>query len=180
MAEIIKGKVTAKANKGVKLEGAEVWYSAFKPEMISGINKDDVVEITYTKKGVFLNLSKIEKVDAPKTTEAPKATGYKCEVCGAALKDGKFKKCFTCNKAAKENPAPPEAKVESTSEKKKEWTPNYNNPEKTAQIQRGNALNAAASVMSNPNLQMQETTPEALAQATKVIAEQFLDWLRAE
>jgi len=177
MAETIKGKVIAKANKGVKLEGSEVWYSAFKPEMISGINKDDVVEITYTKKGIFHNLSKIIKVEAPKV-EAPTTTGYKCEVCGVDLKDGKYKKCFTCNKAAKDNP-PVEAKTETTSpevEKKKEWTSksNYGSAEDIAGKEIGCSAAAAAAAVTGIS-----NNPEEILEAWRMLFNGILEHIRA-
>jgi rubrerythrin len=209
MAETLRGKVTAKAGngKGFKLEGFEGWLTAQKEaiEELKVINKGDEVEITYTKNKVFFNVSKITKIVMPSLPpETTATTGFVCEVCGKALKDNKFKKCYTCNKDKKESPKAEEKKTQ-VYDKPQETKSSYickvcgaslkdnkydtcfacnqkanNSPEKTAQIQRGNALNAASTVMSNPNLNMQDTSPEALAEATKVMAQDFLDWLRCE
>lgn len=185
MAETIKAKlvVTAKTGKGFKVEGYENWFSVRGAEIekiLASITKGEEIEITYDKKGVFYNVSKIVK------SSVEKQSGYKCISCGTSLKDGKYKKCYKCNQK-KEEPSPKDNKPNEDSPKSrivdeppKTGYDKYNNPEKTAQIQRGNALNAAATVMSNPNLQMSDTSPEALSEATKVIAQAFLDWLRVE
>jgi len=194
----LTAKVTnkSKTNKGLQFEGQEGWFSV--PEKLipfsAKINKGDTIEVTYIKKGVFKNVvylgaatgavTPVEPKEAPKTS----TTGFACTVCGAELKDGKYKKCFNCNKKAKEAPVA-EKKEEPTTttgtqvfdepiKEKKEWVPgNYNNPEKTAQIQRGNALNAAASAVSG---NLSGDNPEAVQEAVLMIANTFLDWLRAE
>jgi len=187
MAEGIKekviGKLTRKASKGFQIEGDAGWFNvtdAGKP-YLDKLNVGDNVEIEYVKKGInrivfkTTPVKETPKVTAPETTNS---TGFVCEDCGKELKDGKYKKCFMCNK---KNPPKTQVIDEEPEKAKKEWTPgNYNNPEKTAQIQRGNALNAAASVMSNPNLQVTDSTPEGLAEVTKIVAQLFLDWLRVE
>ncbi len=198
----LTAKVTNKSgtNKGLQFEGEEGWFSV--PEKLTSfsakINKGDTVEVTYIKKGIFRNVvylaagasSTEQKKEEPKEEKVP--TEFSCSVCGVGLKDGKYKKCFPCNKKAKEAPVEEKKEPVTTAgtgtqvfdEPQKEttrWTPgNYNNPEKTAQIQRGNALNAAAAVVSNSGIQLEDKSPEALAEVTKVIADLFLDWLRAE
>ena len=196
----LTAKVTnkSKTNKGLQFEGQEGWFSV--PEKLvtfaEKINKGDTVEVTYIKKGVFKNVVYLSATTTQVKTEEPKetpktTTGFNCTVCGAELKDGKYKKCFNCNKKAKESPVEEKKEPVTTTgtkvfdepvkEEKQKWTPgNYNNPEKTAQIQRGNALNAAAAVVSNSNIQLEDKSPEALAEVTKLIADLFLDWLRAE
>jgi methionyl-tRNA synthetase len=132
------------------------------------MNKGDKIVIEYTKKGVSRYVSKLTSADiaeTPKTTEpepTKSSTGFACEVCGKELKDGRFKKCFVCNK---KNPTP-------RTEKKSY----YDSPEKTAQIQRGNALNAAGFVASN----QQFADPEEAIQYTLEVAERLLEWLRIE
>jgi len=185
----LTAKVTnkSKTNKGIQLEGQEGWFSI--PEKLTGfvakINKGDNVDITYLKKGVFKNVLLIYSTKEEVKKEEPKAettkstTGFACSDCGKELKDDKYKKCYTCNqKAPVQTQVIEEKDKESgTGNKGKGY---YDNPEKTAQIQRGNSLNAAAMVMSNPNVQMGDYSPEALAEATKTLAGSFLDWLRAE
>ncbi len=59
----------------------------------------------------------------------------------------------------------------------------YDNPDRTAMIQRGNALNAAASVASSQqfiNPETGEPDPQRAAEFTKILAIKFLGWLREE
>ena len=167
----VKGKLVAKAGngKGFKIEGQEGWFNAGDTVVpyLSKIEKGAEVIVTFEKKGVAKNVTKIVKAGATTTTktETPKdSTGFYCEDCGKELKDDRFKKCFMCNK---KNPQKEGNKISS-----KEYT---QSPERTAQIQRGNALNAAASILSG-----RPEDPETLAEMVKVVADKLLDWLRAE
>jgi len=138
--------------------------------------------------------------------EEPKpTTGFKC-ACGKELKDGTFKKCYDCNMKAKEGKTTEndtskqepgkfycvDCKKELKDDKyekcfecnkknpsKKKWGKknNYDSPEKTAQIQRGNALNAAAAVVSG---NMPGADIETLQEMTLSLANVLLDWLRLE
>jgi len=167
----VKGKILAKKgdNKAFKLDDGN-WYNLNDPAIpyLEKMNKGDEIVVTFEKKGVSRYVSKLTSasaVETPKTTEpepAKGSTGFACEVCGKELKDGRFKKCFVCNK---KNPSPKTEKKSS-----------YDNPEKTAQIQRGNALNAAGFVASN----QQFADPEEAIQYTLEVAERFLEWLRIE
>jgi len=170
------------------------------------ISKGDTVEIEYYEKGIAKYVTKITKVkltaDKP-PVEEQKSTGYVCANCGKPLKDGKYKKCYDCNMKKKEEPkeegketksefkcvdcgkALKDGKYEKCFEcnkknpSKKNWGKknNYDSPEKTAQIQRGNALNAAAAVVSG-NLAGQNI--EMLKETTLLLANDFLEWLRVE
>jgi hypothetical protein len=162
----IKGKILAKKgdNKAFKLDDSN-WYNLNDPVIpyLEKMNKGDEIVVTFEKKGVARYVSKLisAKLEVPKT-ETPKTestTGFVCEDCQKELKDGKFKKCFMCNK---KNPG----KIKTS----------YDSPEKTAQIQRGNALNAAAMVASSQEFE----DPEVAKQFTLLLAEDFLTWLRAE
>lgn len=178
MSEKIKAvvKTKTKTGKGFQLEGHENWFSAnFVMAELAQVNVGDLVEITYAKKGVFFNVSKIVKVEAEQVKETEQ---FRCTKCGKVLKNNKFPTCWDCKSDPVEKEEP-KSKVYDKPEGTKQ-PKSYDNPERTAQIQRGNALNAAAAVMSNPNLSMQDTSPEALGEATKVLADTFLDWLRAE
>ena len=160
----------SKNNKGLQFEGQEdAWFSV--PEKLVGystkIEKGDTVEITYIKKGTFRNVIGIyltpgEKKEETPTTEAKKETGFNCTECGAVLKDGKYKKCFSCNKKAKENPVKEEqgdapgtasgTKVFDEPEQGKEgWKPgksNYGSPEDIAGKEVGCAANCAAAILA--------------------------------
>jgi hypothetical protein len=163
----IKGKILAKKgdNKAFKLDDGN-WYNLNDPVIpyLEKMNKGDEIVVTFEKKGVSRYVSKLVGANAVETpkSEPTSTTGFACEDCGKELKDGKFKKCFMCNK---KNPAP-----------KKEKDNSYNSPEKTAQIQRGNALNAAANVASG----LAFNDPDTARQFTLELAEQLLEWLRAE
>lgn len=144
----LKGKLIAKARngKGFKIEGVEGWLTANEPVMpyLEKIEKGTDVVVTYEKKGIYMNASKIMRATVEKSVEEK----------------------------------PEEVKTE---EKKtyptKTWTPkpagtSFNNPERDAQIRRGNSLNAAAAVLAG-----REEDPETLAEMTLVVAQKFLDWL---
>ncbi len=172
-----RGKIICKKSDNKAFKLGENWYNLNDPVIpyLEKLNKGDEVVVTFEKKGVSRYVSKLVvagAVEEPKT-ETTSTTGFACEVCGKALKDGKYKKCFPCNKSGavkKETSAPG-----AVTEPKKPYTP-YDNPEKTAQIQRGNALNAAASVASA----QQFADPDVAKQFTLLLAEEFLTWLRAE
>ena len=63
--------------------------------------KDGKYDITKILKKGQTSAPVATKTETP-ATEAPKSTEYKCSDCGATLKDGKYKKCYPCNK---KNPA---------------------------------------------------------------------------
>ena len=170
----VTGKLAAKAGngKGFKIDGQEGWFNAsdsVKP-FLAKIEKGAEVVVTYEKKGVAMIVSKIVSATSASIAEKPKETVVDnplakspgtpvCEDCGIELKDDKYKKCYRCGKKAYKG-------KESKS---------YDNPEKTAQIQRGNALNAAASVLSG-----RPEDPDTLGEMTIAIATKFLEWLRVE
>jgi hypothetical protein len=166
----VKGKILAKKgdNKAFKL--GDDWYNVNDPVIpyLEKISKGDEVVVTFEKKGVSRYVSKIVSATATKEDPAQKteksSTGFACEVCGKELKDGKFKKCFTCNK---KNPGSSGGKGRSS----------YDSPEKTAQIRRGNALNAAGAAISG---NLQGLDPDAIAQALIMVADRALEWLKTE
>ena len=215
--------IAAKAGSGKSFKDKDgTWYNMndnVKAEL-EKVNKGDVVNISYYKKGVANYVTKLEKSalpsPAPKTEEkttssktdvgaARTETGFKCSDCGTPLKDGKYKKCYDCNMKTERPKITTEDTLKQESEKfycidckkelkdgkyekcfkcnqknpsKKNWgkgKSNYDSPEKTAQIQRGNALNAAAAVASG----QQFVDPQAAGQFTKMLATDFLEWLRA-
>lgn len=146
------------------------------------------------------------KQEPPVTTKLPE---FACEVCGKQLKDGKFKKCYDCNVAKKSAPQPSQEPTTAIGPKcidcgvalkddkytkcfpcnqknpvKKQWTGKskgsyIDSPEKTAQIQKGNSLNAAASVLCGASC-LDGQTPEAIAEITKVVANSLLDYLKQD
>jgi hypothetical protein len=170
----VKGKILAKKgdNKAFKLDDGS-WYNLNDNVIpyLEKMNKGDEIVVTFEKKGTSRYVSKLVRAGAEaRTTADPEptqsTTGFACEDCGKELKDGRFKKCFVCNK---KNPAP---KKETSSVSKS----SYDNPEKTAQIQRGNALNAAASVAGGCAF----SDPDTARQFVLELADSLLEWLRAE
>jgi hypothetical protein len=173
------GKIIAKAanGKGFRVEGEEGWFNATDTVVpyLAKFSKGDTVTLTYDKKGVQKNVTMIKGAFVPpQDTPAEKTTstvdkyadtGFKCEVCHKGLKDGKYPKCYTCGKKAKEEGPTPTK------------TTSYNNPERDAMIQRGNALNASAAAVSG---NYQGCQPADIAEAVILIANRLLEWLRAE
>ena len=179
----VKGTISRIAGngKGFQIEGDAGWFNATETSApyLAKLTKGTEVEISFFKKGVGRIVTKISKVESAQEPAAEKAEGT-CTVCGKVLKNPSFPTCWTCkDKVKKEEPATKVYDAPQTAVKKDTYD-KYNNSEKTAQIQRGNALNAAGAVMSNPNINMQDNSPEAMIEITKVMADAFLDWLRAE
>jgi hypothetical protein len=171
----LTGKISRKAGngKGFMMEGQENWFNTEGDAVMNELAKyvvGDTVTLEYNKKGIKQSVVNIMATTAvKKAAPAPAATSeFVCEDCGAALKDGKYKKCWTCNKKG----------GTGKTYAKKEWTPKaggyVDNPEKTEQIRRGNSLNAAAAVLAG-----RQEDPETLAEMTIVVAERFLEWLKA-
>lgn len=207
----MKGKILVKKsdNKALKLSD-DNWYNLEENviPILTKMNKGDDVVVTYEKKGVARYVSNMVPAGTANTAPAnateeknTSPAGFKCVVCQKPLKDGKYKKCYDCNKSGASAPA----STASTSTEfkctdcgatlkdnkytkcftcnkknpeKKSWGgkggKSYDSPEKTAQIQRGNALNAAASVASGQQL----ADPDTAAQYVILLAQKFLDWLR--
>lgn len=179
----VKVKILAKKsdNKAFKASD-DNWYNLNDNVIpsLEKLSKGDEVVVTYEKKGVSRYVSKLtgaNVAEVEQKTETTSSTGFACEVCGKELKDGKFKKCFVCNKnklVKKEDPKSNQTETVSDSPIKKPYIP-YDNPEKTAQIQRGNALNAAGAAISG---NLQGTDPDTIAQALIMVADRALEWLK--
>lgn len=88
-------------------DGNEVWATTTQAVYNwceKSFNEDDEVDVEYTSKnGQYF----VKRISTPgkggsKKTSSPKETTsdseYACEDCGASLKDGKYKKCYKCNK----------------------------------------------------------------------------------
>ncbi len=110
----------------------------------------------------------------PETKEkAPAATTdtseFKCTDCGKALKDDKYEKCFVCNQ---------------TNPDKKQWNGKskgsyVDSPEKINQIQKGNSLNAAATVLCGSTL-LDGLGAEGVAEVTRVVAHLLHEYLKQD
>jgi ABC-type sulfate/molybdate transport systems ATPase subunit len=171
-------KVKAGNGKGFKVEGEDGWFNA-EDIVVPYLAKIDVgteVVVTYTQKGIKKAATKIvvasgavTKKEAPTQATTAPSTGFVCNVCGKEMKDGRFQTCYMCNKKGLK-PATSEEKPKKTS------TSNTYNEDRSAQIQRGNALNAAAAVASSQTFADADTA----SQFTLIVAEHLLEWLRAE
>jgi len=164
MSEVRKGTIKVKAGnkKGFLIvEDPDQWYTANKEVIadLAKVDKGDVVEITYVSKGAFRNVSKIVKVGGEEVKAETKVTGFACEECGAKI-DGKYKKCYVCNKKAKDNPKPEVTKTQviDEPEKKSTWTPgnynksNYGSAEDVAGKEVGCAANCASSILTGAGI----------------------------
>jgi hypothetical protein len=171
----VKGKIICKKSDNKAFKLGNDWYNVNDNVVpyLEKINKGDEIVVTFEKKGTNRYVSKlVSGLEVPKEETKQSSTGFACEVCGKELKDEKFKKCYTCNKSG----ATKKEEVKTTEVPViKEWK-TFDNPGKTAQIQRGNAGNMAATVASSQQFNDIETA----TQFTLELAERFLEWLRNE
>ena len=102
-------------------DGKERWMTTssavygFAKKALKGTDKTtgyggDEVNVEYTEENGKYNCTRIEKVGGSSTPqqEAPVTTNnaeFKCSECGKALKDGKYTKCYLCNKKSLSKPA---------------------------------------------------------------------------
>jgi hypothetical protein len=183
--------IACKKSDNLAFKGTEDgnWYNLNSDvaSSLAKINKGEKITIEYTKKGVsryVSKLSRVGEVETQKTEGTNSSTGFICEVCGKTLKDGKYKKCWDCNKSGAQKPfyQPKEGIKSSEAEPPKggsgaEKAKTYHEVDETgSRIQRGNALNASAAVASGCGF----SDPETAAQFTLELAERFLNWLRGE
>jgi len=173
----VKGKILAKKgdNKAFKLDD-DNWYNLNDNVIpyLEKMSKGDEVLVAFEKKGVSRYVSKLTAAGATpeQKAETESTTEFACAVCKKPMKDGKFKVCFMCNKKGLKPPS--ETSTSDSGAGKKENY--YNNPEKTAQIQRGNAINAAAASAGGTSFD----SPDTAAQFVLDLADRFLEWIRAE
>ena len=87
-------------------DGNEVWATTTQAVYnwaSKNFTEGDEVDVDYTLKNGQYFVKRISEPnkDGSKKTSSPKETTsdseYTCEECGASLKDGKYKKCYTCN-----------------------------------------------------------------------------------
>ena len=194
-------KVTAKlakkskTNKGILLEGNDAWFSIAEKlvSFVEKLNVGDLIDVTYIKKGTFQNVIGIypaktgeQKTEEPK--ETPKSsTGFACTVCGAELKDGKYKRCFNCNKKAKETPVEEVKEKETITtsgtqvfddpEKGKDgWKPgkfNYGSAEDIAGKEVGCAANCAAAILAG-----RTENPDTLLELWRILFNGILEHIK--
>ena len=197
----VKGKIVVKKsdNKAFKFSD-EQWYNVNSEiiPILEKMNKGDEVIINYEQKGVSRHVSKMTLAstitkEKPETPEVK----FKCEICGASLKDGKYKKCYKCNKSGATKPQstteePIEFKCEDCgaalkdgkykkcfkcgkkNKAKAEYKSNYGSPEDIAGKETGCALSSAATVASGCGF----SDPDTAKQFTLTLAEAFLEWMR--
>jgi hypothetical protein len=146
--EIAKGKIKAKAGNG----------NGFLIDGVEGWFNASAQVVPY--------LAKMNKGDEVEVSYFKK--GVKKEVT-------MLKKVGATQEAPKAEVAKEEAK---TAEPKKTYGgSSYNNPERDAQIRRGNALNAAGAAISG---NFAGNDPDTLAEALLIVAQKALDWLETE
>jgi len=137
------------------------------------------VEVEYFKKGVKKEVTKITAVTSAPQAQAPApqqsevSAGPKCNVCGKALKDGKYKTCFMCNK--KKQAEKPAAEAASTEAPKASYSKsNYGSAEDVAGKEVGCAAGCAASILAG-----RQEQPEVLLEYFRVLMNGILEHIRA-
>ena len=177
----IKGNVVCKKSDNKAFKLGDNWYNVNDPVIpfLEKISKGDFVTVQFEKKGVSRYVSKLTKgSETSNNEETPKepSTGFACEVCGAVLKDGKFKKCYMCNKLGKTKKEEPIQKEESTKKEESTEKPKsfYGSPEDVEGKEIGCAVAAAASAAAC----QQFGSPDEASQWIKIVAGQLLEWIR--
>jgi len=168
----VKGKLIVKASngKGFKIEGDEGWFNANDEaaKYLAKFEKGDVLVVTWEKDKVSRKVTKVVKAEEIKKEENPAA--FTCEDCGATLKDGKYKKCYMCNKKA---PAKTETKSDtgSSGTGSSGWTKsNYGSAEDVAGKEVGCSANCAASILAG-----RQEDPETLLEMFRILCNGILE-----
>jgi len=176
------------------LVGGDVWYNLSKKQVeeklepylvYEKLNKGDVIsgtcyefknkkyivtlkveEVAVVKEELKKESAKVveQKSEIIKEDKPENDAEFKCEDCGAKLKDGKYKKCFACNK---KNPSKFSGKGKSAVY--------VDSPEKQDQIARGNAVNALAQILQSVK------TPEEFKQKMEMLyasLDKLADYIR--
>ena len=174
-----RGKILCKKSDNKAFKMGENWYNLNDNVIpyLEKLNKGDEVAVEYTKKGVSRYVSKLTSANVAEVeqkTEPKPSTEFVCAVCSAPLKNDKFKVCYNCNKKGLKPKLTESSVSESTVEK--EWKTNYGSPKDIAGKETGCALGAAATVASGQTLD----DPEIAKQYVLLLAEYFLDWMRAK
>jgi len=183
MSETVKAVVTAKVkgDKAIKVEGYDNFFSTtFLTAEVAKINKGDLVEFTYTKKGIFFNVKTITKLgEAPSSvTKGPEPTqeGPSCSVCGKVLKNPAYSKCWGC-KDKEPKVAATTSKVVDDSAPKAAFVPSkYGSPEDIMGKEVGCAAGCAAQILSGAGL---GGDTEAVLETFRVLFDGILTHMRA-
>jgi len=171
----VTGKIAVKAGngKGFKIDGQDGWFNAtdtVKPYLAKMEKGDDVV-VTYEKKGVSKNVTKITKAGgspapAEVKSEVTKGTGTPvCEDCGKELKTDKYPKCYVCGKKAFKGKAPANSYGSKS---------NYGTAEDIAGKEVGCAANCASTILSG-----RTEDPDALLELFRILSNGILEHIRA-
>ena len=173
----VRGKIICKKSDNKAFKLGEDWYNVNAPVVpyLEKMNKGDEIVVTFEKKGVARYVSKIVSATEEVKDEKTSSTGFACAVCGKELKDDRFKVCYMCNKKGLK---PKAEKEEAPKAEKKNYESKsyYGSPEDIAGKEVGCALGAAATVASS----QQFADPEIAKQFTLILAEEFLNWMRAQ
>jgi len=174
----VKGKMICKKSDNKAFKLGDDWYNVNTPVIpfLEKINKGDEIVVTFEKKGVARYVSKLVGAESEPQVEEEKtsSTGFTCAVCGAKLKDDRFKVCYMCNKKGLKPKGKVEEEVPKVEKKNYESKSYYGSPEDIAGKEVGCALGAAATVASS----QQFNDPETAKQFTLILADEFLTWIR--
>jgi hypothetical protein len=171
----VKGKLVCKKSDNKAFKLGDDWYNVNNDVVASleKLSKGDEIVATYEKKGTSRYVSKLDKagvVASSQEAEAPSTDGFKCAVCGAAMKTDKFKVCYMCNKKGLKAPGAG-TKESSTYTGSKS---NYGSKEDIAGKEIGCALNAAATVASGCGF----SDPDTASQFVRQLANNLLEWIQ--
>jgi hypothetical protein len=153
-------------------DGAEKWAtttSAVVAYAKKNFKEGEEAKFEMTEKNGQYHVTKILKADGSSSSEPtadPAPTEYKCSDCGAKLKDGKYKKCYACNK---KNPA---SKTEDKKTSYKEKPDSVGNS-----IEKQAMMKAAANAVAT-GMQAQFQNADTLAEMIIVVYNKLLAELR--
>ena len=155
-------------------EGKEIWAttsSAVYEYAKKSCQKESEYEVQTEEKNGQLYISRIGNDSPAPRAETAKSTAYTCEDCGATLKDGKYKKCYLCNK---KNPV---KKEETKTEEKKPYVPYTKSPEVQESIAKQAIMKAAADAVATA-MQGQVGDIDTLAEMIIKLYEKLYDKIR--
>lgn len=175
----LRGEFLARstATGGVKI--GEKWYATEEKirTYTQSLKKGDKVKATYEigkKGGAIINAIFLDKNETTATATEP--AEFKCIVCGKELKDGKYKKCYECNKSGAVAPssAPEEPTIPTTQgQSGYSGGSKYGSAEDVAGKEVGCAANCASTMLSN-----RTEMPEQLAEMFKILVREVLNTIR--
>jgi hypothetical protein len=132
-------------------DGTEKWATTT-PAVINyaktNFVQNEEAKFEMTEKNGQYHVTKILKADGSGQSSVPPESKsdpveFKCTDCGAKLKDGKYKKCYTCNQ---KNPVSTKSEEKTSS---KTYSAYQKSPEDKEQIKRLSVLSSSSNAVAN-------------------------------